>query len=127
MGTVVLYHAFCADGFGAAWAAWKRLGERAEYLPVQHGAPPPSIPKESDVYILDFSYPRAEIEEMKARVASLQVIDHHRTAEEELRGLEYAVFDNRKSAAVLSWEYFHPGEPVPELLRYVMDRDLWQH
>jgi oligoribonuclease NrnB/cAMP/cGMP phosphodiesterase (DHH superfamily) len=30
------------------------------------------------------------------------------------------------SGAVLTWEYFHPGEPVPELLRYVEDRDLWR-
>lgn len=127
MGALVLYHAFCADGFGAAWAAWKRLGEGARYLPVQHGAPPPSMPEGSDVYILDFAYPRAEIEELRKRVSSLRVIDHHRTAEEELRGLDYAIFDNRKSAAVLSWEFFHPGEPVPEILRYVMDRDLWLH
>ena len=64
---------------------------------------------------------------MRQRASSLRVIDHHRTAEEELRGLDYAIFDNRKSGAVLSWEFFHPGKPVPEILRYVMDRDLWLH
>jgi uncharacterized protein len=124
---LVLYHAFCADGFGAAWAAWKRLASNARYLAVQHGAPPPSIPEGSEVYILDFAYTRAETEEIRAKAASLRVIDHHRTAEEELRGLDYAFFDNRKSGAVLSWEFFHPGEPVPDILRYVMDRDLWLH
>jgi len=127
MGTLVLYHAFCADGFGAAWAAWKRFGEGALYLPVQHGAPPPPIPAGSEVYILDFSYPRAETEAIHARASSLRVIDHHRTAEEELRGLDFAHFDNEKSGAVLSWEFFHPGETVPDILRYVMDRDLWLH
>jgi hypothetical protein len=127
MGTLVLYHAFCADGFGAAWAAWKRLGEEATYVAVQHGVPPPPIPAGGEVYILDFAYPRAEIEAMRARVSTLRVIDHHQTAEEELRGLDYAIFDNQKSGAVLSWEFFHPGEPVPEILRYVMDRDLWLH
>jgi hypothetical protein len=127
MGTVVLYHAFCTDGFGAAWAAWKRLGEGARYLPVQHGVPPPPIPEGSEVYILDFAYSRAEIETLRKRASSLRVIDHHRTAEEDLRGLDYAIFDNEKSGAVMSWEFFHPGEPVPEILRYVMDRDLWLH
>jgi hypothetical protein len=124
---MVLYHAFCADGFGAAWAAWRRLGGGALYLPVQHGAPPPEVPAGSRVYILDFAYRREEIESLRERVSSLWVIDHHRTAEQELRGLDYAIFDNRKSAAVLSWEFFHPGEPVPDILRYVMDRDLWLH
>ena len=27
----VLYHANCADGFGAAWAAWQKLGDDADY------------------------------------------------------------------------------------------------
>jgi hypothetical protein len=125
MAAIVLYHAFCADGFGAAWAAWKKLGASASYIPVQHGVPPPAIAPGSEVYILDFAYPRAEIESIRSRVASLRVIDHHHTAEEELRGLDYAIFDDGKSAAVLSWEFFHPGEPVPEVLQYVMDRDLW--
>ncbi len=127
MAALVLYHAFCADGFGAAWAAWKKLGPGASYLPVQHGVPPPPIPAGSDLYILDFAYPRAEMEAIRARTSSLRVIDHHRTAEEDLRGLDYAIFDNRKSASVLSWEFFHPEKPLPELLRYVMDKDLWLH
>jgi uncharacterized protein len=123
----VLYHAFCADGFGAAWAAWTRFGDEGTYLPVQHGGPPPSISPSDDVYLLDFSYSRAVVERMRAEAASLRVIDHHRTAEEELRGLDYVTFDDGKSAAVLSWEFFHPAEPVPSILEYVMDRDLWLH
>jgi oligoribonuclease NrnB/cAMP/cGMP phosphodiesterase (DHH superfamily) len=79
------------------------------------------------VYILDFAYTRAETEAIHKEAGSLRVIDHHRTAEEELSGLPYAFFDNRKSGAVLSWEFFHPGKPIPEILRYVMDRDLWLH
>jgi uncharacterized protein len=127
MATTVLYHAFCPDGFGAAWAAWRRLGDDATYVAVQHGAPPPSIPPGQDVYILDFCYRRAEIERMSAEARLLQVIDHHRTAENELRGLDHALFDDTKSAAVLAWEHFHPGESVPAILEYVMDRDLWLH
>src|SRR3989344_1169898 len=33
----VLYHKGCTDGFGAAWAAWKKFGARAEYLGVERG------------------------------------------------------------------------------------------
>jgi len=122
----VLFHAHCADGFGAAWAAWRKLGDEATYLPVRHGVPAPVLPKGSSVYILDFCYSREVIVAMRNRFAELRIIDHHRTAEEALEGLDYAIFDNSKSGAVLAWEHFHPEEPVPELLRYVMEHDLWR-
>ena len=32
----VIYHADCTDGFGAAYAAWKQLGNRAEYHACKH-------------------------------------------------------------------------------------------
>lgn len=35
MKPLVIYHAACADGFGAAFAAWLKLGDEAEYLPMQ--------------------------------------------------------------------------------------------
>ena len=127
MATLVLYHAHCPDGFGAAWAAWRRLGDDADYLPVRHGAPAPEIPTGSSVFLLDFCYRRHVIQEMRERARSLLVIDHHKTAEEELAGLDCGIFDGSQSGAVLAWKHFHPDTPVPELLRYVMDRDLWRH
>ena len=39
--SLVLYHAGCPDGFGAALAAWKRRGDAAKYMPVVHGKDPP--------------------------------------------------------------------------------------
>lgn len=125
MPRTILYHAHCTDGFGAAWAAWRLYGNGAIYRPVEHGLPPPEIPSDHEVVLLDFCYSRDEIVAMKEQHRDLLVIDHHRTAEKELEGLPYGVFDNEKSAAVLAWERFHPNEPVPRVLQYVMDRDLW--
>ena len=39
----VLYHADCPDGFGGAYAAWKKFGDTAEYIPVKYGRTPPLI------------------------------------------------------------------------------------
>ena len=39
----VIYHAECTDGFGSAYAAWKLLGNRAEYHACKHGTPPPDV------------------------------------------------------------------------------------
>jgi oligoribonuclease NrnB/cAMP/cGMP phosphodiesterase (DHH superfamily) len=127
--TLVLYHGpDCPDGFGAAWAAWKSLGDAAVYVPVQYGEPyPPEIDGGvSRLFILDFSYPRATMERLRECAAELVCLDHHKTAEAELAGLPCARFDMDRSGAVLAWEYFHPGEPVPLLLCYVQDRDLWR-
>lgn len=126
--TVVLYHANCNDGFGAAWAIWSLLGSTdVEYIPVSYGKPIPDQARQAkSVYIVDFSYPRQQLEELNREVSRLTVIDHHATAEKDLDGLPFAYFDQQKSGAVLTWEFIHPNEPVPELLLYVEDRDLWR-
>ena len=126
MKTYVLYHGHCADGFGGAYAAWKRLRDGAEYVPVQYGNPMPSLPDGARVYIIDFSYRRPEMLALKERCPDLTVLDHHKTAQAELDGLEFAIFDMDKSGAMLAWEHFHPGRPAPALIRYVQDRDLWR-
>src|SRR3990167_9491025 len=38
---VVIYHGKCPDGFSAAWIAWKKFGDDAEYIPGRHGEIPP--------------------------------------------------------------------------------------
>ncbi|MBK8773051.1 MAG: hypothetical protein IPM06_21840 [Rhizobiales bacterium] len=37
MKPLVIYHANCADGFGAAFAAWLRLGDSADYVACRYG------------------------------------------------------------------------------------------
>ncbi|TLY14701.1 MAG: phosphoesterase [Nitrospirae bacterium] len=120
---VVLYHAECSDGFGAAWAIWKKFPS-ARFMPVKHGISPPTGLAGRHVVIVDFSYSRQTLEAMAKEAASLQVLDHHITAEKALAGLPFAYFDQKKSGAVLAWEWAHP-EPVPWLLQYIQDKDLW--
>ncbi len=123
--THILYHANCPDGFGAAWAAWKVLGSKASYIPVSHGDPPPSLPPHSNVAIIDFAYPREISLTLKDKVQGLIVLDHHVTAEKELEGLDFAIFDKSISGATLGWQYFHPKEEVPLFIKYLQDKDLW--
>lgn len=124
--THVLYHADCTDGFGSAWAAWKARGDSASYLPVHHGSPPPELPAEASVVIVDFAYPRECLLELRGRVRDLLVLDHHRSARKDLDGLPFARFDMDRSGSGLAWEFFHPGQPEPEMLAYVEDWDLWR-
>jgi uncharacterized protein len=121
--TLVLYHADCSDGFGAAWAIWKRFPD-ARFLPVKHGTPPPADLHGERVVIVDFSYSRPVLETMANEAKELLVLDHHITAEKALNGLPYAYFDQKKSGAVLGWEWAH-GTEAPWLLQYIQDKDLW--
>lgn len=124
----VLHHAD-ADGFGAAYALWTRFDEETQFIPVQYGQPVPAIPDDTDcLYIVDFSYDRETVRALADRFGwdSIVVIDHHKTAEKELAEFPFAEFDITKSGAVLAWEHANPFQPVPDILRYVQDRDLWK-
>ncbi len=123
----VLFHSNCHDGFAAALCAWRKFGSEAKYIPVRHQEPiPESINFGDVVYILDFSYPRAELEEIMAMAKEVTVLDHHKTAQEQLLGLSNAIFNLNKSGAELAWSYWNPDTPCPDLIRYVGDRDLWK-
>jgi uncharacterized protein len=121
----VLYHGNCHDGFGAAWSAWRKFADDARYIPVSHGNPPPELPPGSDVLIVDFAYPRATLLQL-AGEHQVQVLDHHKTAQADLEGLDFCIFDMNRSGAMLTWNYLFPEERPPDLIRYVEDRDLWR-
>ena len=121
----VIYHANCTDGFGAAYSAWKLLGNKAEYIPCYHGEPPPDV-SNKNVVILDFSFKNKVIKEMIEKANSLLVIDHHKSALIELHDISNSIFDMKKSGAMLSWEFFHPGKEPPKFIKYIQDRDLWK-
>jgi uncharacterized protein len=121
-----LYHNNCPDGFGSALAAYLKFGDKSEYIGVKHQQDPPEMEPGSEVYILDFSYPRQVMEALLAQHVKVITLDHHKTAQEALLGLRGALFDMNRSGAMISWEYFHPEREIPDLFRYIQDRDLWQ-
>ena len=122
---MVIYHANCNDGFGAAYAAWKLLGNRAEYYAANHGTPPPDV-KGKKVVILDFSYGNTTTKLLIEDAESLFIIDHHKSNMVELHDITNTHFDMTKSGAMLSWEFFHPGKEAPKFIQYIQDRDLWK-
>jgi uncharacterized protein len=131
---LVIYHGRkCPDGFAAALAPWLFYADRAQFLPLDHG----DIKSVDDlpaldgraVYILDFSFPPEILRGIEKRAAKLVMLDHHKSAAEKLSGFACRCgvvhFDMNKSGARLAWEFFQPAKPVPALVRFVEDRDLW--
>lgn len=128
--TLCIYHANCPDGLASALAVHVYLKEQgslnfSEFLPVAYGDDPPDV-SGKNVVMVDFSYKRETLLEMEMTAEAIVVIDHHKTAQDQLGDLDFAIFDMAKSGCVLTWEYLFPHTPVPILFYYVQDRDLWQ-
>src|SRR4051812_46906109 len=96
--TLCIYHGNCADGFGAAWAFRKAYVERVNtkefgrdeirYIPgVYQTGLPTDLRSDDTVVIVDFSYKRADMEQLCRSVSSILHIDHHKTAIEDLKDL----------------------------------------
>lgn len=127
--TLVFYHDKCMDGLGAAYSAWKKFGEDAEYIPLSRGD---TITKElcegKEVYMLDFCF--NSLEEMSVienAATSLVVLDHHASVESVVKSLKEFRYDVEHSGAVIAWMYFHPEQQVPQLLLRIEDGDLWKN
>ena len=92
MKPLVIYHANCTDGFGAAFAAWLKLGDNAEYLPMDYLKNTDGVAEfhervkidcsisERDVYILDFSLPKVVMDWLFAHARRVVWLDHHATS-----------------------------------------------
>lgn len=148
MNTLCIYHGNCADGFGAAWAVRHALLPHGpvEFHAGIYGKAPPDVTNRH-VVLVDFSYKRPVLLEMYAKAATILVLDHHKTAAEDLDGLPRArktwaehialadapgcsamgvLFDMERSGAGIAWDYFHPDEARPALINHLEDRDLWR-
>jgi len=123
---VVIYHGDCPDGFSAAWVAWKKFGENADYFGAGHGEPIPNGLINKEIYILDFSFSKEIMAEVVKNNKKVVVIDHHKSAEESVKMAHEYVYEMDRSGAVLAWQYFYPDLSVPWLLRYIGDRDIWK-
>lgn len=108
MKPLCIYHGNCADGFTAAWAVWKRFGDEFDYHPGVYQQPPPDVTGR-DVVLVDFSYKREVMRAMRGhghgKARSVLVIDHHKSAADDL-GTQEGNFctDIGKWTGGLSWD-----------------------
>ena len=145
---LVIYHANCADGTGAAYCAWLRYKDEAEYFPALYNTCdsvdqldklPPLAGRV--VYILDFSFSVAVTTAIADQCESLVWLDHHKSAIDAWCGESFLksgesryvfdspqrciVLDNNKSGCKLAWEYFESFK-APLWVNMIDDRDRWQ-
>ena len=64
-------------GSAAAWAAWKKFGAKAAYLPARDRNAPPVPLKNKIVYIIDYTYDPPIIKKLIKDNVRVTAIDHH--------------------------------------------------
>jgi oligoribonuclease NrnB/cAMP/cGMP phosphodiesterase (DHH superfamily) len=151
MRPLCIYHSPCADGFTAAWVVNRAFEGEVDFHPGVYGQPAPDVAGR-DLILVDFSYKRPVLEAMlqsgDARQAnSILVLDHHKTAAEDLAGLAKpegsempgcydptlwrrkweswsewpvrSIFDMERSGAQLAWDFFFADNGEPHRPRLV--------
>ena len=132
---LVIYHAYCNDGFTAAWAVWRVHGENASYQAFSYQANDhrfARLLKQAEgqpVVIVDFCFQAPRMLELLAVARSVHVIDHHKSTLKYLEEVgphpKLTVdFKLEESGASLAWQVYHSNR-LPKLVQYVRDRDLW--
>jgi oligoribonuclease NrnB/cAMP/cGMP phosphodiesterase (DHH superfamily) len=126
--TLCLYHND-PDGRASAAIVRRALGPGVRCQEATYGGPLPweRIEKAQRVVIVDFSFPRAEMERL-AQKRELIWIDHHITAINDLEPVAAdwpGLRDTRQAACVLTWRYFFPEHPTPRGIILIGDRDTW--
>jgi uncharacterized protein len=123
---ICIYHNNCVDGFGAAWVI-NRTFMDVDFFPGIYQSPPPDV-TDKVVILVDFSYKRDVLIEMAAKAKSILIIDHHKSAIDDLVDLPdnvVTIFDMNHSGCILTWNYFFESIYPPTFLNHIEDRDLW--
>jgi uncharacterized protein len=110
--TIVIYHKNCPDGMSSATIAYKKFGEKAEYIACSDRINPPEYltnhtdKKNTKVFILDFSYPSETLKKIQNDFEDIVVLDHHMSAKEDTISIKNGYFDNSKCGASMTYDYF---------------------
>ncbi|MEQ1530691.1 MAG: DHH family phosphoesterase, partial [Methylococcales bacterium] len=132
---LVIYHADCLDGYGAAWSAFCKLHSQPRYIPARHGDALPEFASGAVIYVLDFCYAPEILLAAAGQAGKIYLIDHHVTARDQYD--EYfknraipenlsITFDLSRSGCVLAWQHFFHDVKPPKILLHIEDRDIWQ-
>ena len=100
--------------------------EEFTFVPAFYNGEIPNV-NDKSVLICDFSFSYEKTLELIDKTKDLTILDHHLTAENNLAKIpsNYKYFNMKHSGAYLTWAYFFGETNVPDLIKYVEDRDLW--
>lgn len=150
---IVVYHEDCIDGLASAWAFDQKWGTdesvHLSYIPYGHTSIPEAEEKirgelsaGAEIFFADVAPRKQFLDELMAPLTSglpalkaVNVMDHHKTAAEELANyappadaqapkLNILIDAEHPSASNMIWETLLPDHTKPEFLKMIMKMDL---
>ena len=123
---ICIYHSRDLDGWMSA-AIVKLKFPKVELIGWDYGVPIPNLAFQ-EIIMVDVSFPKEVMIDNRNRVTW---IDHHNSAiiESEQNGYDNVdgIRDPKFAACELTWQFFFPDEPMPEIVRLLGRYDCFGH
>ena len=130
----IIYHKKCPDGFTGFFILHmtKLIHKDAIIQPDVPSAkyPPPNIDNK-DIIIIDVAYKYDVLHDIIIKAKSVTFIDHHITIHDDVLKLKNKyhnkfiyIYDEKKSGATLTWDYFFPKRTHPYFIDLIEDNDI---
>lgn len=145
MKTCVVYHEVDLDGWMSAaivkywWEnspdAIDNNNDKLDFIGYNYGQPIPDLSEYDKVIMCDISFPK-DIMYLEANCSDRELIwiDHHISAISDSKIDKFYQYDKTKglrdtnfAACELTWKYFFPNEPMPEIVRLLGIYDSFRH
>lgn len=142
----IIYHLVkpkcnCPDGIASAWVCHK-YNPNAQIIGMCYGDELPDLPVGCNLICVDFSFTKEQLQQLENKQIRIIIIDHHVSAFNMFSehtpvnlsdglicsrdSLKYW-YDVNECGASLTWRVLFPNQVMPSFLKYVKDRDLWEH
>lgn len=123
-------HRHDADGI-VSGAIVKKAVPSASLYKIDYSDPVPwkRIKEADKIYMVDFSLKSADLKNILKMGKKFVLIEHYvsKIKDLNLAGLISSLtgrIEDGRAGCHLAWEYFYPGQDVPDVVRYIADRDI---
>ncbi len=126
---ICIYHSKDLDGFSSGAIVLKKY-PGIKLIGYDYGQNIPEIPDNSEIILVDVSFPMSEMVKISKRTKSFIWIDHHISAINEFNNLKeensiITFLDVNYSACELTWRYFF-NENIPTAIEMLGKYDTWR-
>lgn len=106
--------------------------DKIDFIGYNYGQPIPDLSQYDKVIMCDISFPKEEMIKLwdKLGVDNMIWIDHHISAIKDIQDTKWlwtGKQDIKYAACELTWKYFFPNEPIPEIVRLLGRYDCFGH
>jgi len=82
-----------------------------------------------EIFVVDFSFTAEQFGRLVKKSDRVTWIDHHKSAIAALDGTPFMALpgkrDVSRAACLLAWEYWYPDALLPDVVKFIADRDAW--